>query len=190
MRHMGIGLLQEAEEPGKVPSLRKAGFTKIPNGLWLDSRLSPGGRLVWAALKAFAFGNKSSCFPSVASIAEISGFSDRTVQKHLTRLQELGILRVRFRMRKSSTYTLVQEGFQLEDRTNGRVERNWPSGGGVISSGCDRVRIASSRSSYSHEMASSMPRRTIPVVAGFHNGATLHEDVAAVLPRRLLRERR
>ena len=66
---MGDFIRDETAEP----------FTMIPNWIF-DSELSAMERMAWIVIKTFAWGNKDSAFPSVATIADMMGVaSKRTV---------------------------------------------------------------------------------------------------------------
>lgn len=63
-------------------------FAAVPR--WLAHRVTPPVLAVYVALAMRVTGMEGKCFPSIALIARDANVSDRTVQRALVRLRELG----------------------------------------------------------------------------------------------------
>lgn len=86
-------------------------FSIVDLCVWEDERLSLSEKGVYTALCTFASVQGRSCFPSIAAIAKRAGCSERTVQRALTRLCEVGYITVRKRFKDAaqieSLYTII-----------------------------------------------------------------------------------
>ncbi|HXL02578.1 MAG TPA: helix-turn-helix domain-containing protein [Candidatus Atribacteria bacterium] len=67
-------------------------FTLIENSVIEDERLLPSEKLVYIVLSKFA-SRERCCFPSLSTIAKLSGYSKSTVVRAINRLCHLGYLR-------------------------------------------------------------------------------------------------
>lgn len=73
--------------------LLREGFTQLPNVVLRMRGLSPGAKLVYAALLSYAW-QTGSCFPGQSKIAEDLDISERSVRKYIRELKEQGLVQV------------------------------------------------------------------------------------------------
>ena len=71
---------------------RKWHFTIVENSVIEDEQLLPSEKLVYIVLSKFA-SQERCCFPSLSTIAKLSGYSKSTVVRAINRLSSLGYLR-------------------------------------------------------------------------------------------------
>lgn len=100
--------------------LKREGFTAIPNEVLESDKLDGFEKLVLVVVAKFS----PNAFPSVDTIARLSGFSVRQVQLKLRSLSKKNILVTRFRAGQSSVYV----PYWLVDNSEFRVDN---SGEGV-----------------------------------------------------------
>lgn len=99
----------------------KDGFTRVPNGLLLDSELKSTHIAVYLAIASFCYGNRRSWMPSYAQVARRAGCAKGTAIRAAKKLQERGwiiIRKVRGRNGSICEFELVEsrEAF-LADRS-------------------------------------------------------------------------
>lgn len=74
--------------------MSKAHFTKVPHWLLplvVDGSLQPGALVTYSAIGKYVNGRTGlGAFPSVATLAGDTGYSERTVQRHLAELERAG----------------------------------------------------------------------------------------------------
>ena len=84
-------------------------FTCVDTDVLRDKKLSGTSRLVFAILCSYANFNTRSCFPKIKTLAEDAGFSERTIQKALSELEERGVLKRVVRYRKEDGAQISSE---------------------------------------------------------------------------------
>ena len=90
---------------GADPATRY-GFTQVPNFVLTNTALSVGGKLAYAMLLKYAWGDKA-CFPGQLKLAEDMGAGERSVRTYLKELEDAGVLDVTQRgLGKTNLYKL------------------------------------------------------------------------------------
>jgi DNA-binding transcriptional MocR family regulator len=82
--------------------MNQAGFTKLPNSLW-----APQAKLTYAAIASFAYGAKTTAWPSQTTLARQTGFSERSIRRSASELEAAGLLRIERRSGTSNVYELL-----------------------------------------------------------------------------------
>lgn len=85
------------------------------------AKMGPGAFLVYATIKCFTDLKTGKNFPSLAVIAEKSGFTDRQVRTHLKVLEENGYLEIDRTPGKKNGYVL-KEQLPIFNRGTGELE--------------------------------------------------------------------
>ena len=83
-------------------------FAIIPFRALKDPRLHPSDKLVLLALGAHTDTN-GRCWPSVATLAELSGLRDRSVQRSVVRLTAAGYVELERRAGRATIYRVVYD---------------------------------------------------------------------------------
>lgn len=100
-------------------------FAKVPEALFLREDITPIEKLVTAVLLLHRNQQNGSCFPSIQTIARLSGLGKNTVGRAIKGLSGKGILRVERRISPAGDYDSNQYTF---------VE-GWPHSGGTPRAG-------------------------------------------------------
>ncbi len=96
--------------------LLREGFTQLPNAVLRMKGLSPGAKLVYAALLSYAW-QTGSCFPGQKKIAEDLDISERSVRHYIRELKERKLLKViRRGLGKTNIYFLPRLSKEAQDR--------------------------------------------------------------------------
>jgi DNA-binding transcriptional MocR family regulator len=95
-------------------------FTMIPNKLLLDTSLNEVDKMVWLVLKYHAKQNQT-CWPSLRTIAKEIKKSERTVERHMKKLQRAGWVVVTQRFNSSNIYEPLSSVSPAGDTTDTRV---------------------------------------------------------------------
>lgn len=82
-------------------------FAVVPAEWFVDSPLTPSQRLTLCALCFFKDKATGECWPSITTLAHVSGLSRPTVLKSLKVLAALGVIRIEKRKRQTSRYTVL-----------------------------------------------------------------------------------
>jgi len=86
------------------------GFTQTPNSVMHDASISRGAKTVYGVLLSFAW-NTKKVFPGQARLAEMTGYSKRSVGRYLIELREKKLISWKQRgFNKTNTYTLCDLG--------------------------------------------------------------------------------
>jgi len=86
------------------------GFTQTPNSVAFDTSISHSARSIHGALLSFAW-NTKKVFPGQARLAEMTGYSERTVKRCLIELREKKLISWKRRgFNKTNIYTLCDLG--------------------------------------------------------------------------------
>lgn len=95
----------------KVQDKREWHLTIIDNAVLFSSKLTIYEKMVYSILGAYANSKTGECFPSVKTIARLSGISDNTARKALKGLEEKKLITIENRktgeFNSSNLYTLV-----------------------------------------------------------------------------------
>ena len=67
------------------------GFTQVPNFVLTKKDLSVGGKLAYAMLLKYAWG-EDACFPGQSKLADDMGSGERSVRRYLDELEKIGLL--------------------------------------------------------------------------------------------------
>lgn len=72
------------------------GYGIIPKAVFKDTRLSGNAKLIYSCLSSYSGGQSSSrkVWPSIKTLCEDCGLSDKTVVKHLRQLEELDYIKI------------------------------------------------------------------------------------------------
>ena len=84
----------------------RGGFTKLPNSLWAAA-VSPEAKLTYAAIASFAFGAKTTAWPSQTTLAGRTGYCERSIRRFTAELEAAGLVRVERRSGRASLYALA-----------------------------------------------------------------------------------
>ncbi|MEM3554241.1 MAG: helix-turn-helix domain-containing protein [Candidatus Micrarchaeaceae archaeon] len=104
------------------------GWAMVPKAILTDPALTPPERLVWIGLACFRFHGNAMVWPSVAQIAQFTGFSERHVYRCLKSLEAKGYIvvdrnpgqRSRYELRfRCEEWEVVEEGSPQVPPTNG-----------------------------------------------------------------------
>jgi len=95
-------------------------FTMIPNKLLLDTSLNEVDKMVWLVLKYHAK-QKQTCWPSLRLTAREMKKSERTVERHMKKLQRAGWVVVTQRFNSSNIYEPLSSVSPAGDTTDTRV---------------------------------------------------------------------
>jgi hypothetical protein len=83
-------------------------YTAISNLVLFDERLTSKDKLIYWAIKYFAFKDKDWAIPGLTTIAKLTGYSARHISTSIQHLEELGYLKViRRGGKKSNKYILT-----------------------------------------------------------------------------------
>lgn len=84
----------------------REGYSAIPRGIIRSSKISFGAKVVYGLLLDHAW-NKDYCYPSIETISEYCGISERALYKYISELKEKGLLEVKRRgLGKTNLYIL------------------------------------------------------------------------------------
>lgn len=89
-------------------------YTKIPNEIIYDSKITSAEFRTYVAFLSFGWGN-NAIYPSQATVAKRIGLTDRAVRNHLKSLKEKGYV------------IYKRRGFNMSNVYNFLTERNNPS---------------------------------------------------------------
>jgi hypothetical protein len=71
----------------------QSGWTKVPNDLIEHPSISPGAKLTWIGLALYAH-QRDEAWPGQERLADVIGFSERSVRTYIGELQSVGLLDV------------------------------------------------------------------------------------------------
>jgi DNA-binding MarR family transcriptional regulator len=84
----------------------RGGFTQVPNFILKSKKLSAGDKMTFAMLLSYAW-QKDYCFPGQRALGEDLGLDERSVRRHLTSLEDSGLLVIKRRGQgKTNIYEL------------------------------------------------------------------------------------
>jgi DNA-binding transcriptional ArsR family regulator len=84
----------------------RGGFTQVPNFILKSKKLSAGDKMTFAMLLSYAW-QKDYCFPGQRALGEDLGLDERSVRRHLTSLEDSGLLAIKRRGQgKTNIYEL------------------------------------------------------------------------------------
>jgi hypothetical protein len=84
----------------------RGGFTQVPNFMLTNKDISVGGKLAYAMLLKYAWGD-DACFPGQKKLADDMGAGERSVRTYLKELEDAGFLEVAQRgLGKTNLYRL------------------------------------------------------------------------------------
>jgi hypothetical protein len=86
--------------------MHQDGFTKLPNSLWA-APVSPQAKLTYAAIASFAYGTKTTAWPSQATLARQTGYCERSIRRFAAELEAAGLIRIERRSGTASLYELL-----------------------------------------------------------------------------------
>jgi hypothetical protein len=119
-------------------------FISVPN-IHKIAGIDPHAQVIFMWLIKF-IDDKGMCFPSIKSIASLSGISERTVQKKMIILEELGILRKEIRKNTetgenyTNLYTIaICEPTNIEFERLNRYKKSNKSMGGCLNNTTERI---------------------------------------------------
>jgi len=98
-------MADDREVVSKRNEARRLGFVMVPMVILFDGRLNTTQKTLWGFLERYS-GADGRCFPGVKRIAKGLGLSSRMVQTHLAKLEEVGLIRRRFRDGRSTEYEM------------------------------------------------------------------------------------
>lgn len=81
-------------------------FTPISNDI-INMNMSDGAFRLYCLLQSYCFGEKRECYPSQKTLAEKLRKSVRTIQRYITELVELGLIKVKRRGSTSNLYEVL-----------------------------------------------------------------------------------
>lgn len=81
-------------------------FTPLSNDI-INMKMSDGAFRLYCLLESYCFGEKRECYPSQKTLAEKLRKSVRTIQRYITELVELGLIKVRRRGSTSNLYEVL-----------------------------------------------------------------------------------
>lgn len=94
------------------------GFRMIPDwvvrALMYQTDDGLNGVAAWLAIHFNTWGEKTSCYPSVARLREFVPISDSSMRRGLKALQKIGALKVEMKKGQKSTYTLLWRPVQAK----------------------------------------------------------------------------
>lgn len=106
-----------AKGSGSTIEVRDERRTPRHGVVWADDwdtprfrQLSPAQRCIYVTLTTYAAGGRGEVWPKQATIAAVTGFTVRAVEKGIARLVELGFLRVSRQetgLKRRNIYTLL-----------------------------------------------------------------------------------
>lgn len=89
--------------------MKQQGFFNFYNNDIRNSNLHPTTRCLLGIISSYCHDKKDTCFPSLKTLAADLGRCERTVQRHIVVLREIGYLSVKNRGSKSNLYTLLRK---------------------------------------------------------------------------------
>lgn len=98
----------------------KTGFGITGRKVMLDNTLSQGARFLYAVLSTYA-GQDDSCFPSLETILEDTGYSKSTYYKYLNELVSNNIITIQRRMNQSNIFYLNDREIYVEENATEQV---------------------------------------------------------------------
>jgi hypothetical protein len=108
MEHIGgrlADIARNIEIVGADPATLH-GFTQVPNFILTKKDLSVGGKLAYAMLLKYAWGD-NACFPGQLKLAEDMGAGERSIRTYLKELETGGLLEIEQRgLGKTNIYRL------------------------------------------------------------------------------------
>ena len=111
------------EQPIQLQDAREFWFVVVDMAVIKDRRVSVYSKAIYAVLCAFADRGGRECWPTVQTIAETAGVSERTAQRAISQLIELGYVQKRDRFKANqqitSLYTII--GHKAAEKTEGGV---------------------------------------------------------------------
>ena len=97
--------------------LSAKGFTQVPNHILKSTKISPGGKLVYAMLLSYAWQN-DFCFPGQGRLAADMGVSLRTANTYIQELEKKGFIKIKRRGQGRPNL------YELNLKENGRAGDN------------------------------------------------------------------
>lgn len=105
-RHIGDILKDRNIEIVGADLATRHGFTQVPNFILTNKELSVGGKLAYAMLLKYAWGD-DACFPGQLKLAVDMGAAERSVRTYLKELESAGLLEIKQRgLGKTNLYRL------------------------------------------------------------------------------------
>jgi hypothetical protein len=92
-RHIGDILKDRNIEIVGADLATRHGFTQVPNFILTNSDISVGGKLAYAMLLKYAWGD-DACFPGQTKLAVDMGSGERSVRRYLEELENAGLLEI------------------------------------------------------------------------------------------------
>ena len=94
------------------------GFTQVPNFMLTNKDISVGGKLAYAMLLKYAWGD-DACFPGQQKLADDMGSGERSIRRYLEELETSGFLEVKQRgLGRTNLYRLF---LTVKPRRNRRI---------------------------------------------------------------------
>ncbi|MGM7682845.1 helix-turn-helix domain-containing protein [Cytobacillus sp. Hm23] len=84
------------------------GFTSIPNKLNYCYFLNQPEKSLYGLIRSFVYGDKRSCYPSIEKLMAYSGWSRKTLKKHLKSLEQKELLLCVPRQGTTNVYELTE----------------------------------------------------------------------------------
>jgi DNA-binding transcriptional ArsR family regulator len=83
---------------------RQEKFAKAPHNLLEDTRLTATDKIVYIALRSFAFGTKIECWAGLEKLSKRSNIDKKNLSRHLKKLEELKYICIAHRKNTSNMY--------------------------------------------------------------------------------------
>jgi hypothetical protein len=118
-----------ARRRGPKPSIRVRDgrtqpFSWFPNEIIRDYGAQMGPHAGWVYMCLVVHANKDGvCYPSQATIAQMTGVSLAEVKRSLRKLVQLGLIAVTMRRPKPSVFTILDLPERQENRSGGAIEQ-------------------------------------------------------------------
>lgn len=92
------------------------GYVRVPKVLLLSPGITANVLKTLVAVMAYAYAGKVYCWPSHRALAQVTGFSRRTVVSHIAILVKQGFLEKKVRPGHTDVYTIVLKKFSPDLR--------------------------------------------------------------------------
>jgi hypothetical protein len=83
---------------------RQEKFAKAPHSLLEDTRLTATDKIVYIALRSFAFGKKIECWAGLEKLSKRSNVDKKNLSRHLKKLEEFKYICIAHRKNTSNMY--------------------------------------------------------------------------------------
>lgn len=83
-------------------------FTPVSNNI-IDMEMSDGAYRLYCLIQSYCYGEKMQCYPSQNTLAARLRKSVRTIQRYITELIELGLIKVKRRGSTSNLYEVLNK---------------------------------------------------------------------------------